>query len=213
MRKSLLAVALIAELAGCWPTASPIPVEPQGPTAAPVRHDNQPCRTTGDRLALVVCRSEHDLAWTVTNKTDSVLWVFVAPPSMTRSPSRANAFVEAHAGSLVLRKIQLTGVMDEPIMTGAIALEPGASDSGVVPLGDELDIDARSNFWPLGVAATTFQWPPPQRIETVALEVGFTPRRPTDNPIRPDADNEFYLFMRLERDRQEIVRSLALSWR
>jgi hypothetical protein len=132
---------------------------------------------------------------------------------MTRSPSRANAFVEAHVGSLVLRKIQLTGVMDEPIMTGAIALEPGASDSGVVPLGDELDIDARSNFWPMGVAATAFQWPPPQRIETVALEVGFTPRRPTDNPIQPDAHNEFYLFMKVERTRQELVRSLPLSWR
>ena len=73
MRKSLLNAALIAEaLAGCWATPSS-PHAPLGPTSLQVRRDSQPCRTTGDRLEIAVCRSEHDLAWTVTNKTDSVL--------------------------------------------------------------------------------------------------------------------------------------------
>ena len=208
MRKSLLALAIIAEIAGCWST--PNHVEPQGPNVAPVRHDSPPCRTTGDRLEIAVCRTNNDLAWTVTNKTDSVLWVFVAPPSFNHSPARENAFVEAEgAGILLLRKFQLPPPMDEPIMTGAIALDPGASDSGVVPLGEWFNVDA-GNFFPL---SRTRQWPGTQRVETVTLEVGFTLRRPADNPIRPDAYNEFYLFMHLERARQELARSLPLSWR
>jgi hypothetical protein len=128
----------------------------------------------------------------------------------TRSPARENAFVEADGGGiLLLRKFQLPPPMDEPIMSGAIALAPGASDSGVVPLGEWFDVHA-GNFFP---QSRTRQWPGTQRIETVTLEVGFMPRLPTDNPIRPDAHNEFYLFGRVERVRQELVRSHSLSWR
>jgi hypothetical protein len=213
MRKSLLIEVLVAEaLAACWSPPPPVRSESPAPTTPPqlASTDSSPCRESGERLALVVCRSDDDLAWTVTNHTDVTLWVFVAPPSIYKGKrARENAFVEARDGNIVLQKLQLPGPMDEPIMSGAIALAPGMSDSGVVPLGPEFVPDAR-NFW---LRSRTRQHPSRQWIKTVTLEVGYAERRSADRPIPPDAHQEYYLFMALEKSRQTFVRSPALPWR
>ena len=210
MRKTLLSSVLVVELAGCWNEAPsrPVPASP-GQRSNVAALDTDPCRRSGDRLTLIVCRRNHDLAWTVTNRTDATLWVFVAPPALDGAPARANAFVEFSNGQVSLHKIQLAGPMDEPIMSGAIALSPGASDSGVIPLGDELLPEAKNLF----LRNANQRWPRRQPIQTVSLEVGFAEQRPTDRPIPPDVDREFYLFMALDRDRQELVRSPGLRWR
>jgi hypothetical protein len=207
MPRNLLVTLLVAELAACWSSAAPARDEPPGAWRPPQRQssDDGVCRETGDRLVLVVCRRGHDLEWTVTNATDTTLWVFVAPPSITTgSHKRENAFVRAANGVVTLSKIQITEQVPEPILAGAIALAPSASDSGVVPLGPRLSPDA-PNFWGRPRAQ-------PQRIRSVVLEVAFADRRPTDRPHPPTATREFFFVLGIERARQELVRSAELSW-
>lgn len=196
MRSSLLAITLA--VSGCSSTqaAERVPVAPRVSLA---KAGDGTCVESGERLVLLVCRRGHDLAWTVTNKTDVTLWAFIAPPSLHSGPRRDNAFMHATGGAVLLRKFQLFANLPEPIFTGAIALVPGASDHGLVPIGARLDPEAQ-NF---------YGEPRGQRVTSVTLEVGFAEQRTTD---KTHALKEVVIVLNLDSTQQEIVRSPELSW-
>ena len=205
MPRNLLVALLVAELAACSSTVTPARDEASSaPTPSHAGSSSGACRESGDRLVLVVCRRGHDLMWTVTNATETRLWVFVAPPSITtRSYARANAFVRAANGTVTLSKIQIVDGVPEPIVSGAIALVPGASDSGVIPLGNELSPTA-PNFWGRPRPAR-------QRIRAVVLEVAFAEQRGTDR-ARPTSGGDLAIVLGIEPARRELVRSPGLPW-
>lgn len=206
MRRSLLCALLAAELAACWSSSAPPPAPPSRSPAEPRASDDGVCRESGDRLVLVVCRRGHDLEWTVTNATAIPLWVFVAPPSLHGgSHRRENAYVRAANGAVTLSKIQIVEDVPEPIPSGAVALAPGASDRGVVPLGRVLEPSA-PNFWGMPRPAR-------QRIDSVRLRVEFAEQRPRDRSVAPTASRDLYFVLGIERPRRELVQSAELSWR
>lgn len=211
MPRNLLVAALLVELVGCW-TSSQTPDEPlpsktngSASTASPqVRPEN--CAEHGDRLLIVVCRRGDDLAWTIKNITDVPLWAFVAPPAgPVRGLSRENAVLRMIDGNVLLTKLQFAPVGGEPVFTGVVALAPGVSDTGVVPLGVRVNTKAK-NF--TGRAVTGTSW-----VLSVALEIGFAEQRPGDQSRPAPREYPFLLLTGFDRKRQTIVRSPELRWR
>lgn len=210
MLRNLLIVALLVELVGCW-TSSQTPADlpprvTKGSASPPApRVRPEACAEAGDRLVLVVCRRGDDLAWTITNITNVPLWAFVGPPAgPIRGLSRDNAVVRAVDGNVLLTKIQFPPVGGEPVFTGVVALAPGESDSGVVPLGVRLNPKA-ANFTGRAVTGTS-------SVLTVALEIGFAERRAGDQSRPAPRPYPFLLLTGFDRARQIIVRSPELPW-
>lgn len=206
MTKNLLFAALIAELAGCWSsvehTPTPPPPEPTRSTSSGAASFGPTCAQSGDRLVLEVCRHDRDLAWTITNRTDTTLWAFVAPQSVNNQRSRENAVARSTNGHVLLTKIDFGVVGDHPTHPGAVALAPGESDQGIVPIGDRLDPRGK-NFVGVAVQGGTL-------VSHVALEIGYAVQHRAD---RTHVAAPFVLVIGFDRSRQEIVRSPEVAWR
>jgi hypothetical protein len=207
MPKNLLCVALIVE-AACWST--PPTAEP--PTMAPIDHvgsrSPETCADAGERLLVHVCRRDDNLAWTITNKTDVALWAFVAPPAFPIGGfDRANAIAVMTEGHVVLTKMHPPPYGGETHPAGAVRLAPGESDTGVVPIGQRLNVGAQ-NFTGIAVSGTSY-------VLDVALEVAFVEARPNDHTFQPsgrDGLDGLLVLTNFDRKRQETVRSPAVRW-
>jgi len=204
--KSLLCAVLIVEL-GCWSTSEPAPTktEQTSADASTSARGAETCTDAGDRLLLRTCREGDNLAWTVTNRLEVPVWAFVAPQG-TKQPtfSRDNVAARSDRGQVVLFKLQLPDIAGERVPIGAVLLAPGASDRGSVPVGTRINAGA-VNITGAQVTGTTW-------VHSVALEIGFAERRPTDrpSPTRPDP---LVVLTNFKPSLQETVRSPAVPWR
>lgn len=165
-----------------------------------------PCVEAGDRLRVRICRRHDAVEWTVSNRTHTALWAFVAPPAgPTGSLDRANAVAMMSDGKLLLRKFHLPSVWGEAVVVGAVLLSPGASDSGRVPLGARLN-ERAANFVGAIAKGTNV-------IATVALEIGFAEQRSSDQQdAMPERDGLLFL-PNFNRSHQQFARSPELPWR
>jgi hypothetical protein len=203
MTRLLFALALSA----CWttPTTEPVHPAPSGGGGGAIR-EARPCSEGGDRLALVICRDGDAVTWTVTNKTEVPLWVFVAPPGHA-SPylRRENAAARASHGAVLLSKKKFLRVGDHPMHTGAVELAPGESDQGAVVVGDVFDPGA-PNFTGVAFEGDAL-------IESVTLEVGFVEVSPAFRPQPAPKPDPFVILMRFDPSQQEIVTVPPVPWR
>ena len=143
------------------------------------------------------CRRDSGLAWSVTNRGEATLWVFVAPPIGDRM-AKENALAIDVSGDVVLaKKFIRKDVGDHPYLVGAIALAAGESFDGLVPLGSPHDNLVRLSAQPL-------------RWLTVSLEVGYAERAPTDRVFK---EGEFLLVIPFRIERQQIVKTPPIRWR
>jgi hypothetical protein len=164
------------------------------------------CAEAGDRLVVQVCRRDDDLEWTVTNRTDVALWVFVAPPAgPVHGLDRANAIAMMTDGKLLLRKFQVQPIGGELVPVGAVSLAPGASDNGRVPLGGYLNTNAPNFSGAIAKGSSA--------ILSVELDVGFAEQRRGDQTDIVAKKNGLVILPSFDRSRQQFVRSPALSWR
>lgn len=208
--KSLLVVALLAD-AGCWTAPPPRAESPA--TRAPAPHGTAPpderspesaCTEAGDRLVLQLCNDREVLTWTVTNRTSSDLWAFVAPASTKRGTfDRANVNVTSEDGHVVLSKREPPAVGGERHWVAAVRLAPAESDTGAIPLGARIDRAAPNVTGAKVVGNAT--------IITVTLEVAFAEARANDRTT-PTQPAPFIIVLKA-RAPQESVRGIPVPWR
>ena len=201
--KSLLCAVLVVEL-GCWSSTSTqdstAPTTQAPPRSAPT------CTEHGDRLKIVACRDGNNVAWTITNVSNTPLWAFVAPPTgSTGEFDRANAAARIESGRVVLTKIVFPPIEGERVFTAAVPLAPGESDHGVIPLGQQLNTRAKNLTRVQVIGATS--------VTSVELEIGFAEQRPKDDPHPVKNREPLVLLLGFDRKRQEIARAPAVPWR
>jgi hypothetical protein len=196
-------VALVVQ-AACWSSSSPAPALPNAVPIDPPRSP-ETCADAGERLQIHVCRRDDNLAWTITNKTDVALWAFVAPPAGPIGGfDRANAIAVMTDGHVVLTKMQPPPYGGEMHPAGAIKLAPGDSDTGVVPIGRQLN-EGAPNFAGSAIRGTSY-------VLDVALELAFVEARPGDQTFQPKNPAWVQTLINFDRKRQEMVRSPAVRW-
>jgi hypothetical protein len=176
------------------------------PTPTPIEHPEgrEPCPAAGLRLRVYVCRRDHDLVWTVKNETGVPLFAFVAPPSgPLQAFDRGNAIARMTDGHLMLTKMPPTPVHGEYHAAGVVELAPGETDSGVVPIGSQLNARAQ-NFNGVSLSGTS-------DVFDVELEVAFI--EAVAGQIAPMNRSDRVLFVEgFDRKRLEKVRSPVVRW-
>jgi hypothetical protein len=176
---------------------TPIPIErPEG---------REPCAAAGTRLRVYVCRRDHDLVWTVKNETHVRLFAVVAPAAGPLAAfDRGNAIARMTEGHLVLMKMPPPPYGHEYHPAGVVELAPGDTDTGVVPIGPQLNARAQ-NFNGVAVNGTSDVFD--VELEVAFIEAGAVQISPVNR-----SDRVLYL-SGFDRKSVEMVRSPVVRWR